>query len=100
MAGSTGRSLMTVSASPPWIRRARTTTPARFKARSGVSKKIRLPRLRLDRVESDALDRRALALSGHRQLQFDAGRPFDELEDFDHFLRRRGAGGGAWSLAA
>ena len=37
--GSTGRSLITVSASPPWMRRARTTTPARFKARSGVSKK-------------------------------------------------------------
>ncbi|MCU0971044.1 MAG: hypothetical protein MUF57_04420 [Gammaproteobacteria bacterium] len=37
--GSTGRSLMTVSAPPPWMRRARTTMPASFKARSGVSKK-------------------------------------------------------------
>ena len=48
--GSTGRSLMTVSPSPPWIRRARTTMPALFKARWGVSNKSarglrRLPRL-------------------------------------------------------
>ena len=48
-----------------------------------------LPRLRLDRVESDALDRRALALQGDRQLQFDAGRPLHELEHFDHLLARK-----------
>ena len=38
-AGTTGRSLTTVSPAPPWIRRARTTTPAPLRARSGVSKK-------------------------------------------------------------
>jgi hypothetical protein len=39
VAGSNGRSLTTVSARPPWMRRARATTLARFEARSGVSKK-------------------------------------------------------------
>ncbi len=39
VAGSTGLSLTTVSARPPWKRRARTIRPARFSLRSGVSKK-------------------------------------------------------------
>ena len=38
-AGTTGRSFTTESAPLPWIRRARTTTPAAFSVSSGVSKK-------------------------------------------------------------
>src|SRR4051794_6920921 len=37
--GTTGRSLTTESSPLPWMRRARTTRPARSSARSGVSKK-------------------------------------------------------------
>ena len=37
--GTTGRSLTTESLPLPWTRRARTTTPALFSSRSGVSKK-------------------------------------------------------------
>ena len=73
---------------PPWIRRARTTTPARFKARSGVSKKNACRGCASTGSSPMLLIVARWPVSGHRQLQFDAGRPFDELEDFDHVLAR------------
>ena len=62
--GTTGRSFTTESAPLPWMRRARTTTPALLRARSGVSKKVTSRICASSGSMPSAMNRRAGALRG------------------------------------
>ena len=79
--GSTGRSLMTVSPPPALDTPGPDHHAGAVQGEVGRIEEECLPRLRLDRVEPDTIDRRAMAGEGNRQFQFDAARPFDELEE-------------------
>jgi hypothetical protein len=97
--GSTGRSLMTVSAIPALDTPGPDDHAGLVQGQVGRIEEECLPRLRLDRVESDALDRRAVAVRGHRQLQLDAVRPLMSLNTAIQLIARRGVSPCAGCLA-
>ena len=77
-AGTTGRSFTTESSPLPWTRRARTTTPRSFSARSGVSKKKTWRIWASSGSSPSAATAERWSCSRHGQLQLDAVRLVDQ----------------------
>ena len=95
-AGSTGRNARDHPCRPGRPRSAARGRSGRRGSAPGrrCRRRYTCSRLRLDRVEPDGRDRGPVPGERHRQLQLDALRLPDEVENLLQFLRREALGGG------